>query len=196
MTITHSEKEHIINPYMLKQDQRIKLNDYYYLDEFVSPAFYKRHVIDNIVFYNKLTPKEVFTQLNLSYPLYLAWTYIREHYGKAVVLNNWGYINVLSSDPSFFSNRGQREQDCKVGAPGSDHKTNSAQDGHVVGVSEKAVNKFVLDNEQVFYDMGIRKLENGTWNEITGEGWVHLGSRETGSNRIVIIPFWKPKTKV
>jgi len=195
MTITHTERERSINPYMLNQDSRVKLNYYFFLDEFVSPEFYKTHVINNVEFYQKLNPEGIFRQLNLSYPLFNAWTYIREHYGKAVVLNNWAYMNVLPSDPSLFRYRGQREQDCKVGAPGSDHKLNQAQDGHIIGVSEKVVNKFILDNESIFYAMGIRKIENGTWNEVNGEGWVHISSRDTGSKRITVIPFWKPKVK-
>ena len=188
MTITHQDREKVYNPYLLNHPDRIKLNDYFYLDEFVSPEFYKDNVIEGINFYNKFEVKDLFKNLKLSYPLFEAFMYIREHFGKAVVLNNWAYSN----NAKVFRYRGTRPKDCKEGAPKSSHKDYLAQDGHVVGVTERALSKHVLDNEKMYYDMGIREMEDGTWSE-DGEGWLHLSVRYTGMNRIKVIPFWKPK---
>lgn len=107
----------------------------------------------------------------------------REHfankYGKSakMIINNWH-----KSGPYRY--RGLRPENCKVGAPSSQHKKRplNAVDFDVIGLTDDQVKDEILANETKFYAMGWRRMESRKF----ATGWTHLDRKPTKLKFILV----------
>lgn len=172
--------------------KRIKVSPNFFLDEFLSPKIYEKLFLGKEDYWQNLVNKNddsfyklFFNGFKLKKLIGIA-QFVRTKFNKRVTINNWG-------SGGDRVNSGVRDENSSVGAPKSAHKQWEAIDMLVEGMSEKKVYEAVLSAQNDFMKVGVTEIENGTWNEATGEGWTHLSTRQTGLSYIKIIPYWSKK---
>lgn len=106
---------------------------------------------------------------------------LRAKTGKAVTINNW-------HSGGQYHESGTRRDDTKTGASKSAHKMQplcQACDYKVAVMTAEEVHKVVLDNEEEFYNAGVRQMEDLSFTP----SWTHLASRgpDRADKKIVII---------
>lgn len=177
---------------MLKK--RIKVSKNFFLDEFLSPKIYEKLFLGKEDYWQSVVDKNngtfyklFFNGIRLEKLVKIA-QFLRDRYGKSVTINNWG-------SGGDRVNSGVRDKDSTEGAPLSAHKDWYAIDAVVSGVDEKDIHKDVINNQKEWMEIGVTEIEEGTWDESTGEGWSHLSTRPTGLNYIKRIGFWKKEQK-
>lgn len=151
--------------------ERIKVNTNFYLDEFIDPFTYfntEYHglsIIDNRLF--------DIAQL------------LRYHYMKPIYINNWWsyylqkkevwsldyIIERIEKKKNIHKWSGIRTQRSNVGSVLSAHRKFKAIDPKG---NEIKLFKIVKENAKVFYDLGVRRLEDY---RIT-PGWLHIDTSE------------------
>lgn len=138
------------------------MTKYYTVQEFVPPDIYKQF---GEVAWQFIDPRLV----SLA-------NYVREFFGKPVIINNWSTGGTLTL-------RGFRPPSTTIGGTLSQHKFGRAFDMNVVGVTPQQAYKAILDNPKSFMEKGLTTMENieftSTWN--------HLDIRYTGRSEIVIV---------
>lgn len=122
---------------------RFKLNDYFYLDEFLDPTSHL-HLIKllNIV------------------------TYIRQNTGLPVIINNYATGGLLSY-------RGFRPLTCNVGAINSQHRYFNAIDINIGNWSPNQMFEWAIRRASDLYLIGVRRIEDisitPTWLHLDGK---------------------------
>lgn len=111
----------------------------------------------------------------------------REHFTKKygpsakMIINNWH-----KSNPKFkpFRYRGLRPENCKEGAPQSQHKKRplNAIDFDIIGLTDDQVKDEIMANEAKFYSMGWRRMESREF----ATGWTHLDRKKTRLKFILV----------
>ena len=94
--------------------------------------------------------------------------HLREKFGR-IDINNW-YWN------GTFQFSGFRPKKCKIGAKKSAHKIGKALDLKFKDTTPAEVEKYILDNQQFFYDMGLRRIES---TQVT-KTWLHIDMIDCG----------------
>ncbi|MCX7848124.1 MAG: D-Ala-D-Ala carboxypeptidase family metallohydrolase [bacterium] len=121
----------------------MKLNEYFDLREFLSPAAWN----------------------NLQRMLAIV-TYIREKSGQPVIINNW-------HRGGSFTQRGLRLPDTEVGAPGSQHRLFNAVDINIGNWPAVRMHEFVRTYAMQLYTLGLRRVEDisvaPTWLHLDGK---------------------------
>ena len=163
--------------------ERIKINKYFYLDEFIDPFTYfneKDHGLSKI-------DKKLFDIAD----------FIREKYGSALFINNWWFyyitaknfvktydkfIERIEADATVRKWSGIRTERCKIGSPISAHRLGKAID---LKGDEKKLDKIVKDNLKALHTLGLRRIEDIS---IT-KGWLHADTlaKNVGEKEIRII---------
>ncbi len=151
--------------------ERIKVNSNFYLDEFVDPHTYFNNVDHGL----SLMDVRLFDIAQL----------LRYHYMKPIYINNWWsyyldhkdtwdiehIIKRIESNKNINKWSGLRTARCAIGAPQSAHREAKAIDPKG---NEIAFFKIVKNNAEVFYSLGVRRLEDV---RIT-PGWLHIDTLE------------------
>jgi hypothetical protein len=94
--------------------------------------------------------------------------FYRMHFKAPVTINTW-------HKGGQFQYRGFRPPACKEGAALSQHRFGRAFDCTILGLSADEVRAEILSFPQVFLDLGLSTLENGTF----APTWVHSDIRNT-----------------
>lgn len=167
--------------------QRIKVNTNFYLDEFVDPHTYF-NTDDNGL---SLVDPRLFDVAQL----------LRYHNMAPVYINNWWKYYIQKKDQWDIDHiikrieqskklhkwSGIRTSRTKVGSPRSAHRTAIYGRGMAIDPKGNEINFYniVKDNAEVFYDLGLRRLEAI---EIT-PGWLHMDllERNTKANSIRVV---------
>jgi len=149
---------------------RIKLSEFWYLDELVDP----------VTFFTEVDHGLARIDMNIVKCL----QFLRAKYGKSIGINGWWkYLpeDMTGFDPVKFLNEmlkkkvpvwsGFRSLLCRIGAKKSAHKLGKAGDPKG---DEEAFFKIVCENAQELYDLGLRRIEN---TEFTN-GWLHMDTNE------------------
>jgi len=143
--------------------QRIKVSNYFFLDELVPPSIYSAR-------------GENAMQL-LDYRIVMALDHLREVIGKPIVVNNW--IN-----GGQYRESGLREFQTSTGAKFSQHKFGRAMDIKVSGLTPKQVHAIIHENEQFFIkNQLITTLENPNFTKT----WTHIDCRFTGLDKLLVV---------
>ena len=135
----------------------MKLNQYFDMREFIPPAEYNKIMklaeSDRLnAFYKLVSPKII----EIS-------TYVRELFGKPMIINNW-------HTGGTYTLRGYRPANTKIGAKNSMHKKGEAFDFDIKGLSDIQVKEIIIKHEKELYKIGVRRMESG---EDAGT-WCHL----------------------
>lgn len=151
--------------------ERIKVNSNFYLDEFVDPFTYFNEEDHGL----SLIDQRLFDIAQL----------LRYHYMKPVYINNWWsyyldkkdkwstdyIIQKIESSRMVYKWSGLRTNRTSVGSSLSAHKSGQAIDPKG---NEIEFFKIVKANAEVFYNLGVRRLEDIA---IT-PGWLHIDTLE------------------
>lgn len=133
----------------------MQLTKNFILQEFVSRNIYQQFGNRAVQFLDLRTVK-------------LAQFYV-DYFGHPMTVNNW---NVGGQ----FNERGFRDpMVAKIGAPRSMHKLGKAFDGNMTEITPEEMYEEILKNQQVFYDAGLRCLEDIAFTKT----WLHSDTRET-----------------
>ena len=142
---------------------RYKVSTNFNLDEFVNPMLYHTFGERSIHYVQK--------------PVIIAAQLLRIKFGLAEI-NTW-------YDGGNKTDSGVREFDSAVGAGRSYHKYGGAIDIRFKDASPEDVRKYILGNQNVFLNVGITTIEDGT------PTWTHIDSRNTNMKNIYVVPFWR-----
>ena len=177
---------------MLKKEERIKVSENFYLDEFICKEIYMQIVYPKTQEILRTIKEKGIDSLYLIIRngeklkrLIKIAQFCRSRYNVSATINNW-------ATGGERNNSGWRDQNSTVGAKLSAHKNCEAIDIVFQNLDEKDVFVDVTTNKSTFFNIGVREIEQGTYNEDTGEGWTHLSIRGFSAT-IVIVPFWKKK---
>jgi len=160
----------------------------------VTPNFYLDELVDPVTYFSQGDYGLSLLDINAVNCLQL----LRDLKGSSITVNNWWfpYLEWAKENPKKFVSdfakiyvkrgnfqwSGYRSALCKIGAPKSAHKLGKAFDPKG---DEQELFKLVKDNAKVFYDKGLRRLEDIS---ITN-GWLHIDteSRNCKPNSIKVI---------
>ena len=177
---------------MLKKEERIQVSKNFYLDEFICRELYIQLVYPKTNEFLSVIKEKGINSLFLLLrngeklrKLIDIAQFCRDRYNVSATINNWA----IGGDRN---NSGWRDPNSKVGAKLSAHKNCEAIDIVFANLDEKDVYVDVITNKNVFFKIGVREIEDGTYDNATGEGWTHLSIRGFHTT-INIIPFWKKK---
>lgn len=143
-------------------NNRIRVNEFFYLDELVCPEIYHKFGARSIQFIPQRSIKFL--------------TALRILIDKPFTVNNW-----LVGGPYKYS--GLRPLDCPIGAKNSLHKYGMAWDLKVKGMTPKHVEAFILRNWPILRDYGLTTLENTDHTKT----WTHIDGRNTGLDELLIV---------
>lgn len=149
---------------MDKNMDRIKLNDFFYLDELVDHRTYFTAKDNGL---SEIDPKLI----NLLF-------HLRKDYGKSMTINNWwdyylsidhepNFVYLIENNDSVRKYSGLRGSKCTVGAKFSAHRKGNGAD---IKGNPKELFKLIRENSKKYYDLGLRRLEDVS---ITPT-WIHL----------------------
>ena len=142
-------------------ENRIKISDNFYLDEFVHPDVYNLYKESSIRFLDKRIIE--------------VGQLLRTLVQKPIVINSW-------YNGGRYKSSGLRKLSSTVGASMSQHKFGRAIDVKVKGMTTKEVQEFILENEKEFMKAGLTRLESckhtATWN--------HLDCATTNKDKIQV----------
>lgn len=94
---------------------------------------------------------------------------------KGVNVNTWPFSK------NGHNYRGYRPPLTRVGARFSAHKTSDAIDFDVTGMSTRQVHKLIMDNHDLFWGLGVRRLEHPAHTPT----WIHADNKgREGQTRI------------
>lgn len=166
--------------------ERIKFNKYFYLDELVDPQTYL------LEFDNGLS--------KLDKQLVKLLEVLREKYGKPLTVNNWwseyekykdnsDVLNYLINHKTIRKYSGFRSMLCPIGAKFSAHKQGKGID---IKGNPKDLFKLIEDNSQLFYDLGLRRLED---TKITTT-WLHLDTWDKNKTKGIEVVDLKRVVKI
>lgn len=110
---------------------------------------------------------------------------LRALHGKSITINNWwshwqkmkdavtpeNFYNWVDENRGIYQSSGFRAEWCKIGAKKSIHKIGGAGDPKG---NQNIFYRIVVDNAKLFYNMGLRRLEDPN---ITS-GWLHMDTSE------------------
>lgn len=155
-------------------EERIRVSDNFYLDEFIDPYNY---------FVNKYRGLEI-----IDFDLISIAQNLRELYGKPITINNWFHYykrnkklsldkivsnlfddNEISS--MYYKESGTRPFFTDTGSSKSAHKLYKSIDPKG---NEKELLNVVKDNSKLFYRLGVRRIEDISLTR----GWLHLDTKE------------------
>ena len=134
------------------------------LAELVSPEYYNMFGDKSLQF--------------LQVPAIMFLQKFRDYVGRPVLVNNW-------IDGGNLQYGGLRPFNCKTGASLSIHKFGGAFDPKVEGMTGAEMRQIIIDKWDTHFKGTITTIEDGT------EGWLHGDCRNTGSDKLLIIPYWK-----
>jgi hypothetical protein len=93
---------------------------------------------------------------------------LREAIDSPIIINDWQW-------GGNYKDSGMREVDSSVGASYSMHKFGNAMDLKFPESSVDIVYDYILDNQEYWYDIGIRRIENIKYTPT----WVHIDCSNT-----------------
>ena len=132
---------------------------------------------------HEFLPPEIFDKLGnqgmtmIAKEIPILAEFFRSRYGSST-------INTYITNEKGFTQCGLRLSDSKVGAPKSSHKQGEAIDLHCAKDSLEIIAD-IKKNYALWFPLHLTEIEEGT------KGWNHLSCRETRSNKLTIIPFYK-----
>ncbi len=97
--------------------------------------------------------------------------HLRDEIGEPITINNW-HVH------GNYKNSGFRMPFTKIGAKFSAHKLALAVDIKVNNKTPYEVYKIIMDNEDFFFRMGLRRIEDPRYTP----SWLHIDLLERGSN--------------
>ena len=141
--------------------KRIKATENFYWDELIHPAIYKR-------FYER-------SRLYMNPQLLILLQAIRENYGKSITINNWAI-------GGKFKNSGLRDYKNPLG------KLNRSRHYYGLAIDMKAddikaLQAHVYDNRDIYYDLGLRVIEDYRYTA----SWCHISVEETKLDKVKIM---------
>lgn len=104
--------------------------------------------------------------------------FMRDRFNSSMFINTWH-----TGSKKQYNYRGYRSFDCEVGANYSQHKFGRAFDHNFIEYSPIEIYKDIIENEQLYYDQGVRAIENI---DLTPT-WIHIDIRETKQDKILIV---------
>lgn len=121
----------------------------------------------------EVLPKELFVEgvdvFDLVNPIIVnVAQHLRDKFGR-IDINNW-YWN------GTFNYSGFRPKKCKIGAKLSAHKEGLALDLKFKDTTPAEVERYILDNQKFFYDLGLRRIES---TQVT-KTWLHIDMKDCG----------------
>ena len=149
----------------MKIGKRISLQKNFFLDEFFPKETYLEK-----------TQEEMEAMLDPTLPLICQK--LRKIWGP-MLINSWWYPEV--TNPRNYA--GWRPKNCTVGAKKSMHKEGRAVDPIFLNISADEVRRAIIADNQRFFDMGIRRIEN----EVS---WLHLDTKQVARQKEII--FFNP----
>jgi hypothetical protein len=81
-----------------------------------------------------------------------------------------------------FNWSGYRTADCGVGAQFSQHRFGRALDLKFANTTPEEVQKYIIEHESEFMDLGLRRMENAAKTKT----WLHIDCMHTGKEKIII----------
>jgi hypothetical protein len=81
-----------------------------------------------------------------------------------------------------FNWSGYRTVDCGVGAQFSQHRFGRALDLKFANTTPEEVQKYIIEHESEFMDLGLRRMENAAKTKT----WLHIDCMHTGKEKIII----------
>ena len=81
-----------------------------------------------------------------------------------------------------FNWSGYRTADCGVGAQFSQHRFGRALDLKFANTTPEEVQKYIIEHESEFMDLGLRRMENASKTKT----WLHIDCMHTGKEKILI----------
>lgn len=81
-----------------------------------------------------------------------------------------------------FNWSGYRTVDCGVGAQFSQHRFGRALDLKFANTTPEEVQKYIIEHESEFMDLGLRRMENAAKTKT----WLHIDCMHTGKEKILI----------
>lgn len=139
---------------------------YFIIQEYVTPSIYKTFGDNSIWFIDQR--------------LIDADDFIREWFGVPITINNWH----LKNQPRIYTESGFRTRFTETGGDLSQHRHGRASDKKFKGLSPKFVFNEIMKFEKVFFDAGIRCMENVEFTKT----WIHSDGRNTGLiDKILIV---------
>jgi hypothetical protein len=127
------------------------------IKELVNPNIYKRYGDSSWKFLNPLILNAIDT--------------LREGIGSPIIINDWQW-------GGNYQDSGMREVDSSIGALYSMHKFGCAMDLKFPDSSVDVVYDYILDNEEYWYNTGVRRLENIKHTPT----WLHIDCANTHLN--------------
>lgn len=140
----------------------MKLSKNFHLVEFICPAIYNGWGDRSFIF---IDPDLIRIAQEL-----------RDYFGKPVTINNW-------ADGGQYAESGLREFNTGTGSKMSQHKFGRAIDCKIEGVHPEEARQHILANQDKWIGLGLTAIERDT------PSWIHLDTRFTMSNDIVVLPF-------
>lgn len=139
----------------------MKVSENFILQEFIPPDIYKERG-DNAI---TLLDDRIISLAQ----------YFRTLYG-VVTINNW-------HNGGNYKESGLRRSDTSTGAKYSQHKYGRAVDLKFSDKTVQEVYQDIMDNKQMFYNAGLRAVENIN----ATPTWLHIDVRNTGVQSIIIV---------
>lgn len=139
----------------------MKVSENFILKEFVDPVTYSERGENSI----HLIDDRIITLAQ----------YFRTLYG-ATTINNW-------HNGGQYKESGLRRSDTSTGAKYSQHKFGRAVDLKFSDTTVQKVYQDIMDNKQMFYNAGLRVVENIS----ATPTWLHIDVRNTEVKSIVIV---------
>ena len=104
--------------------------------------------------------------------------FIRDRFKSPMIINTWH-----TESKAQYNYRGYRPHDCPFGAKYSQHKYGRGFDHHLIEYSPQELFKDIIDNEQLYFDQGVRAIEKI---DLTPT-WLHIDIRHTNQDKILIV---------
>ena len=143
--------------------KRIKVNDFFYLDEFIPPEIYSVRGAKSIALMDDRIIEGV--------------TLLRKYAGVPFVINNW-------QAGGKFDESGLRLQNTRTGAKWSQHKYGRALDIKPKGMTIRQLFAILKAHEDEFIE---KKLITTVENIDKTLTWLHIDCRYTGLDKFLIV---------
>jgi hypothetical protein len=146
--------------------KRIKVSENFSLDEFINPTTYKKFGYKS----QRYIRPEV---------IRIAQT-IRSFTGLSVTINNW-------ATGGGYKESGLRDFTTSTGASYSAHKFGAGADLKIGKLTSHEMAKIVIDNWDMFKELGLTRIENPDFTKGKNRDWLHFDVLWTGSEELQIV---------
>lgn len=143
--------------------KRVRINEYFYLDEFIPPEIYSVRGAKSIALMDDRIIEGV--------------TLLRKYAGVPFIINNW-------ANGGKFHESGLRLPNTRTGAKWSQHKFGRALDPKPKGMTIRQLFAILKAHEDEFIE---KKLITTVENIEKTPGWLHIDCRYTGLDKFLIV---------